>query len=242
MIYGYFKLNANINNGHKKLIAIIQAGAQPENICFDALGSSAELTKLMTTLRQGDMLVVYSTVDIATAPAELTDMMDFLGKLGVSFVVVAEPWLSSSAQPERNGNPERILPANTHPRHGEVQKKSVGRPKGPQRDIIPKLDLALNLYHTAHHMSIRQICAMAKLNERTFYRHLERKGYVCRHEDPKDRRNKLVYLTEKGEEFHQWIAPTLTAYYKRIEHLLGHDKLSQTEELLKELQHAIETY
>lgn len=71
---------------------------------------------------------------------------------------------------------------------------------------------------------------------------LERKGYVCRHEDPKDRRNKLVYLTEKGEEFHQWIAPTLTAYYKRIEHLLGHDKLSQTEELLKELQHAIETY
>lgn len=31
---------------------------------------------------------------------------------------------------------------------------------------------------------------------------LERKGYVCRHEDPKDRRNKLVYLTEKGEEFH----------------------------------------
>lgn len=26
---------------------------------------------------------------------------------------------------------------------------------------------------------------------------LERKGYVCRHEDPKDRRNKLVYLTEK---------------------------------------------
>ncbi|HIW11262.1 MAG TPA: hypothetical protein H9888_07185 [Candidatus Rikenella faecigallinarum] len=177
MIYGYFKLNANINNGHKKLIAIIQTGAQPENICFDALGSSAELTKLMTTLRQGDMLVVYSTVDIATAPAELTDMMDFLGKLGVSFVVVAEPWLSSSAQPERNGNPERILPANTHPRHGEVQKKSVGRPKGPQRDIIPKLDLALNLYHTAHHMSIRQICAMAKLNERTFYRHLERKGY-----------------------------------------------------------------
>ncbi len=71
---------------------------------------------------------------------------------------------------------------------------------------------------------------------------LERKGYVCRHEDPKDRRNKLVYLTEKGEEFHQWIAPVLTAYYERLEQILGTEKLKQTNELLKELQHAIETY
>ena len=71
---------------------------------------------------------------------------------------------------------------------------------------------------------------------------LERKGYVCRHEDPKDRRNKLVYLTEKGEEFHQWIAPVLTAYYERLDQILGTEKLKQTNELLKELQHAIETY
>lgn len=71
---------------------------------------------------------------------------------------------------------------------------------------------------------------------------LERKGYVCRHEDPKGRRNKLVYLTEKGEEFHQWIAPVLTAYYERLEQILGTEKLKQTNELLKELQHAIETY
>lgn len=60
---------------------------------------------------------------------------------------------------------------------------------------------------------------------------LERKGYVCRHEDPKDRRNKLVYLTEKGEEFHQWIAPVLTAYYERLEQILGTEKLKQTNEL-----------
>ena len=66
--------------------------------------------------------------------------------------------------------------------------------------------------------------------------------YVCRHEDPKDRRNKLVYLTDKGEAFHQWIAPTLAAYYKRLEDILGIDKLQQTEELLKELQYAIEGY
>ena len=72
--------------------------------------------------------------------------------------------------------------------------------------------------------------------------HLERKGYVCRREDPKDRRNKLVYLTKEGEAFHQWIAPLLAAYYKRLEDILGKDKIAQTEELLKDLQHAIETY
>lgn len=71
---------------------------------------------------------------------------------------------------------------------------------------------------------------------------MERKGYVYRKEDPKDRRNKLVYLTEKGEDFHQWIAPKLTSYYKRLEDILGKDNILQTEKLLKELQHAIETY
>ena len=71
---------------------------------------------------------------------------------------------------------------------------------------------------------------------------LEKKGYVCRREDPKDRRNKLVYLTEAGEAFHQWIAPELAAYYERLEQILGKEKISQTEQLLKELQDAIENY
>ena len=71
---------------------------------------------------------------------------------------------------------------------------------------------------------------------------LERKGYVCRRENPNDRRNKLVYLTEEGEAFHQWIAPTLAAYYERLENILGKEQLLQTEKLLKDLQHAIETY
>ena len=69
-----------------------------------------------------------------------------------------------------------------------------------------------------------------------------RRSRRCRREDPKDRRNKLVYLTDEGEAFHQWIAPTLAAYYERLEEILGTDKLKQTEELLKDLQHAIESY
>ena len=71
---------------------------------------------------------------------------------------------------------------------------------------------------------------------------LEKKGYVCRQENPNDRRNKLVFLTEEGEKFHQWIAPKLDDYYKRHEDKKGKEKIRQTEILLKELQHAIETY
>ena len=71
---------------------------------------------------------------------------------------------------------------------------------------------------------------------------LERKGYVYRQEDPKDRRNKQVYLTKDGEAFHQWIAPKLAAYYERLEEILGLDKIFQADKLLKDLQHAIETY
>lgn len=71
---------------------------------------------------------------------------------------------------------------------------------------------------------------------------LERKELVCRHENPKDRRNKLVYLTEKGEEFHQWIAPQLKEYYDRLERILGKEQIKLTDKLLKDLQHAIETY
>ena len=71
---------------------------------------------------------------------------------------------------------------------------------------------------------------------------LERKGYVCRKEDPSDRRNKLVYLTEEGEKFHEWIAPLLADYYHELEMRIGNEKLRQIENLLIELQHALEEY
>lgn len=71
---------------------------------------------------------------------------------------------------------------------------------------------------------------------------LERKGYVCRREDTHDRRNKLVFLTEEGERFRRWMVPQLQEYYQRLDLLIGEEKLKQIENLLKEVQHALETY
>lgn len=69
---------------------------------------------------------------------------------------------------------------------------------------------------------------------------LERKGYVCRREDPNDRRNKLVYLTDEGERFRQWLAPHLKQHYTLLEEKLGTDKLKALNDLLKELKHVLE--
>lgn len=71
---------------------------------------------------------------------------------------------------------------------------------------------------------------------------LERKGYVCRREDPKDRRTKRVYLTEEGEGFRDWLVPQLKVYYGRLDEALGMEKLRHIEGLLKELENVLESY
>lgn len=68
---------------------------------------------------------------------------------------------------------------------------------------------------------------------------LERKGYVCRREDPHDRRNKLVYLTDEGERFREWIAPHLQHHYALLEEKLGTGKLHALKDLMEELQHVL---
>lgn len=50
---------------------------------------------------------------------------------------------------------------------------------------------------------------------------LEKKGYVCRKEDPTDRRNKLVFLTPAGEEFKEQIRPVLDQVYVYAERVIG---------------------
>ena len=71
---------------------------------------------------------------------------------------------------------------------------------------------------------------------------LEKKGYICRKEDLRDRRNKLVFLTDEGEKFREWIAPKLEEYYIRLENIIGKEKLMKLELMLKEMQEAIESY
>ena len=50
---------------------------------------------------------------------------------------------------------------------------------------------------------------------------LEKKGYVRREQDPNDRRSKLVFLTNEGEEFRNQIRPVLDQVYVHAEQIIG---------------------
>ncbi|WP_455584687.1 MarR family winged helix-turn-helix transcriptional regulator [Bacteroides sp.] len=46
---------------------------------------------------------------------------------------------------------------------------------------------------------------------------LEKKGWVIRQEDPEDKRSRLVYLTQSGEQLAQSVNPLLQGIYEEIE-------------------------
>lgn len=54
---------------------------------------------------------------------------------------------------------------------------------------------------------------------------LEKKNYVYRQEDPSDRRNKKVFLTEEGVVFYERISATLDDIYTSAGMTLGTEKI-----------------
>ena len=45
---------------------------------------------------------------------------------------------------------------------------------------------------------------------------LEKKGWVMRKEDPSDRRNRLIFLTDKGRELSHQVRPLLDGIYQQV--------------------------
>ena len=78
----------------------------------------------------------------------------------------------------------------------------------------------------------QQILAERIAKDKACLTNLEKKGYVCRKEDPNDRRNKLVFLTPAGEEFKEQIRPVLDQVYVYAEHIIG---IESIETMLSEL-------
>lgn len=110
--------------------------------------------------------------------------------------------------------------ADTHP-YGITSRYATPATELQCRDYLRNVtDHELSLERTGvTQQTLAERTAKDKACLTSLMTNLERKGLVCRHENPKDRRNKLVYLTEKGEEFHQRIAPQLKEYYDRLERI-----------------------
>lgn len=71
---------------------------------------------------------------------------------------------------------------------------------------------------------------------------LEKKEMVCRKEGNSDRRNKLVYLTAKGEDFCRWVYPKMFELYEELDKNLGHDVLENIIDGLSEYQKILDRH
>lgn len=65
---------------------------------------------------------------------------------------------------------------------------------------------------------------------------LEKKGYVLRAEDPADRRNKLVYLTEGGKDYMSGIWPLLEKTYHVMGTGIGLERISEMLDRLEKIR------
>lgn len=68
---------------------------------------------------------------------------------------------------------------------------------------------------------------------------LEKKGWVVRKEDPSDRRNRLVFLTIKGEQVSETVKPLIKEVYVHASERMGVDQITQCISLLQQLDEAL---
>lgn len=88
------------------------------------------------------------------------------------------------------------------------------------------IDMTFEMLQVMHCLWINQGISQQNLAEQTakdkacltnLINNLEKKGWVIRRADPEDKRSRLVYLTESGEELTLKVNPLMKSIYNEIE-------------------------
>lgn len=80
--------------------------------------------------------------------------------------------------------------------------------------------------------SVRQLAEQAWVDRAEVSRaaaSLERRGYVERRENPKDRRSPQLFCSDKGMDLYQRVAPSRTEFHRALTQLLGPEQAKQME-------------
>ena len=80
--------------------------------------------------------------------------------------------------------------------------------------------------------SVRQLAEQAWVDRAEVSRaaaSLERRGFVDRRENLKDRRSPLLYCSEKGYALYQRVAPSRLDFHKTLTHLLSPERIGEME-------------
>lgn len=183
MTCGYFRLNAEKDGVTDKLAALIEAGASSGNIFFDQSGGQ-ELHKVLGLLGEGDTLLVHHLSDICRDIRELFSLLHMLQDRKAHLRSLSEPWFEIWPAMMRNGNLHIVIEQlyrlarrmeEGKPGASPPVKRPIGRPCGIREEMLLKLERAFSLYDQEPLLSIAEICRTVGLNERTFYRHLDKR-------------------------------------------------------------------
>lgn len=197
-IRGYFRSGPDTDDLKTGIAKLLKAGVSSGNLFFEKSGTR-ELERMLSLLRKGDSVLVLRVRDICGDAEQLYRVTDRLISQGAVLRSLGEPWFRMRAGTAHGPVPgdwvKRLYGGSACPVVKESESRvpetsrSVGRPSGVRPDVRLRLDSALVLYKERKELSVAEICGSVGLNERTFYRFLDRQGSgVVRR--PKGRKSK----------------------------------------------------
>lgn len=182
MIFGYARVSTLSQNIENQIDLLKEKGC--EKIYTDIASGVREdrtgLNDMISSLRKGDIVLVYKTDRIFRSLKNMIDLIEQFNQKGVLFKSITEPAFDTTsangkfiiqifgavAEFERNLISERTKSGLEGARR---RNKLLGRPKGASKESIEKYQFAKHLYDNKN-IAIEKACKQAGLSKTTFYR------------------------------------------------------------------------
>ena len=112
-----------------------------------------------------------------------------------------------------------------------------------------KMDMTFEMLRVMHRLGEKPGVSQQYLADETvkdkasltnLINNLEKKGWVERKEDPNDRRNKQIYLTQEGEALSTRVTPLLHEVYDSVEEKLSAKEMESCIRYLRKLDMTLE--
>ena len=112
-----------------------------------------------------------------------------------------------------------------------------------------KMDMTFEMLQVTHRLGEKPGVSQQYLADETvkdkasltnLINNLEKKGWVERKEDPNDRRNKQIYLTQEGEALSTRVTPLLHEVYDSVEEKLSAKEMESCIRYLRKLDMTLE--
>lgn len=177
-LWAYFTTNTKklfqVNNS--AVFSLIQDGQLDDNHIYtdDVDGGREELGELLDAVKQGDIVMIRSLVDLADSGVELVNALRLFGSKGVEVVSVEEPWYDFVGAFDKVVGTVKILSALTEKKRrlGMERAKMAGRMgrktnKG-RREQLQRLRAA--------GLPVREITELCGISRSTYYRNMTKNG------------------------------------------------------------------